>query len=125
MARLVGTESFKSDAVQLVARKVAAVSGDARRALDICRRATEIAEETTKGDRKAAAAVVTMVHVQKSLEEMISSAKVQAIKSCSKMEQLFLEAVTNEVSRFEKIKHYIYIANENICIAHYCYFGDV
>ncbi|CAO2650463.1 Nn.00g017550.m01.CDS01 [Neocucurbitaria sp. VM-36] len=33
-----------SDAVQFAARKVAAVSGDARRALDICRRAVEIAE---------------------------------------------------------------------------------
>lgn len=33
-----------ADAVQFAARKVAAVSGDARRALDICRRAVEIAE---------------------------------------------------------------------------------
>lgn len=32
------------DAIQFAARKVAAVSGDARRALDICRRAVEIAE---------------------------------------------------------------------------------
>ena len=33
------------DAVQFAARKVAAVSGDARRALDICRRAVELAEQ--------------------------------------------------------------------------------
>jgi origin recognition complex subunit 1 len=33
------------DAIQFAARKVAAVSGDARRALDICRRAVEIAED--------------------------------------------------------------------------------
>ncbi|KAI9775477.1 MAG: Origin recognition complex, subunit 1 [Geoglossum umbratile] len=32
------------DAVQFASRKVAAVSGDARRALDICRRAVEVAE---------------------------------------------------------------------------------
>ncbi|KAF2266979.1 P-loop containing nucleoside triphosphate hydrolase protein [Lojkania enalia] len=32
------------DSIQFAARKVAAVSGDARRALDICRRAVEIAE---------------------------------------------------------------------------------
>jgi origin recognition complex subunit 1 len=44
------------DAVQFAARKVAAVSGDARRALDICRRAVEIAEteaaeqEATEGE---------------------------------------------------------------------------
>lgn len=34
------------DAIQFAARKVAVVTGDARRALDICRRAVEIAEET-------------------------------------------------------------------------------
>ena len=34
----------ESDAVQFASRKVAAVSGDARRALDICRRAVELAE---------------------------------------------------------------------------------
>lgn len=33
-----------ADAVQFASRKVAAVSGDARRALDICRRAVELAE---------------------------------------------------------------------------------
>ncbi|KAI9840702.1 MAG: Origin recognition complex, subunit 1 [Sclerophora amabilis] len=39
------------DAVQFASRKVAAVSGDARRALDICRRAVEIAEsESQKED---------------------------------------------------------------------------
>lgn len=32
------------DAIQFASRKVAAVSGDARRALDICRRAVELAE---------------------------------------------------------------------------------
>ncbi|KAL2858330.1 putative origin recognition complex subunit Orc1 [Aspergillus pseudodeflectus] len=36
-----------ADAIQFASRKVAAVSGDARRALDICRRAVEIAEQTS------------------------------------------------------------------------------
>ncbi|KAF9889222.1 Origin recognition complex, subunit 1 [Aspergillus nanangensis] len=36
-----------ADAVQFASRKVAAVSGDARRALDICRRAVEIAEQAS------------------------------------------------------------------------------
>lgn len=35
-----------ADAIQFAARKVAVVTGDARRALDICRRAVEIAEQT-------------------------------------------------------------------------------
>ncbi|KAK5654773.1 hypothetical protein OQA88_6809 [Cercophora sp. LCS_1] len=37
-----------ADAIQFAARKVAAVSGDARRALDICRRAVELAEADAK-----------------------------------------------------------------------------
>lgn len=36
------------DAIQFASRKVAAVSGDARRALDICRRAVELAEAEAK-----------------------------------------------------------------------------
>ncbi|XP_039484607.1 origin recognition complex subunit 1 [Drosophila santomea] len=91
-ARLGGSEAFKGEAVQLVARKVAAVSGDARRALDICRRATEIADIS-------AVKCVTMLHVQQALAEMIASAKVQAIRNCSRMEQIFLQAVAAEVTR--------------------------
>ena len=43
----------ESDAVQFASRKVAAVSGDARRALDICRRAVELAEAEVKGAEDA------------------------------------------------------------------------
>lgn len=95
-SRLAGTKAFESDAIQLVARKVASVSGDARRALDICRRATEIAEADFKIKEKNK--MVSMVHVQKAVEEMIASVKVTAIKSLSKMEQIFLQAVAAEVS---------------------------
>lgn len=97
MARLVSTNLFKSEAVQLVARKVASVSGDCRRALDICRRSIEISEASameTDGD-----VMVTISHVQQAFAEMISSSKVQAIKGCSKMEQYFLQAVEAEVTR--------------------------
>ncbi|KAI5310736.1 Origin recognition complex, subunit 1 [Ascosphaera atra] len=42
------------DAVQFASRKVAAVSGDARRALDICRRAVEVAEQASeRAEREA------------------------------------------------------------------------
>jgi len=36
-SRLEGNNAFDPDAIELCARKVSAVSGDARRALDICR----------------------------------------------------------------------------------------
>ncbi|KAK4938937.1 Origin recognition complex, subunit 1 [Elasticomyces elasticus] len=43
------------DAVQFASQKVAAVSGDARRALDICRRAVEIAEQAQQKSNPASA----------------------------------------------------------------------
>lgn len=94
-SRLSGLDAFSSDGIQLISRKVAALSGDARRALDICRRASEIAEMESS-DKKAS---VSMEHVQQALSEMISSVKVRAIKACSQMEKLFLQAVCVEVER--------------------------
>ena len=47
-----GLKCFSEEAIQFAARKVAAVSGDARRALDICRRATEIAEREANHTKK-------------------------------------------------------------------------
>jgi origin recognition complex subunit 1 len=64
---------FQQDAVQLVARKVASLSGDARRALDICRRATELAEGAGK-------ASIGLKHVTAAYQEMFTSPKVQAIR---------------------------------------------
>ncbi|XP_033324629.2 origin recognition complex subunit 1 [Megalopta genalis] len=92
MSRLKDFNGFRSEAVQLVSRKVSAVSGDARRALDICRRAMEIAESRN-------AETISLQDVTAAVSEMIASAKVQAIKCCSKMEQMFLQAVSAEVSR--------------------------
>ena len=58
---------------------MAALSGDARRALDICRRATELAElETTKGKKTG---LVGMKHVDAALQEMFSSPKIVAMRS--------------------------------------------
>lgn len=71
---------------------MASVSGDARRALDICRRAAEFAE--TEGDYT----LVSMGHVNSALDAMITQPKVQAIKHCSRLEQLILQAVVAEVS---------------------------
>ncbi|XP_020297700.1 origin recognition complex subunit 1 [Pseudomyrmex gracilis] len=92
VTRLQDVDIFKSEAIQLIARKVSAVSGDARRALDICRRTAEIAE-TRGGD------TVTIQDVNEALSEMITNPKIQAIQHCSKFEQLFLQAVHAEVTR--------------------------
>lgn len=57
--------------------QVAALSGDARRCLDICRRATEICEHS---GQKGAVGLVGMSHVMEALDEMFSSSYVTAIR---------------------------------------------
>ena len=102
-ARLHGLTVFDRDAVNLVSRKVSSLSGDARRALDICRRATEIAQR--EHDKKMAAAagkpkkkereeeesVVGMAHVTQAHREMFCSPKMMAIRCCSPFEKMFLQ----------------------------------
>lgn len=83
---------MKNNILNLYIRKVSAVSGDARRALEICRRATEITERRN-------GATVTMQDVNETLSEMIANPKVQAIRYCSRFEQIFLQAVHVEVTR--------------------------
>lgn len=108
MARLRHSDVFNSDAVQLVARKVitqhfflmrkdiqvkamipficfdskqvAALSGDARRALDICRRATEIAAQLPKSPTKRTASLIGMQEVDRAIQEMFSLPKTQSIR---------------------------------------------
>lgn len=78
------------------------MSGDCRRALDICRRATEIAEQKDgKGvkSKKAAKIEVNFAHINQALSEMFASPKVRAIKSCTKFEKVFLQAVASEITR--------------------------
>ena len=77
-SRLTGLRAFQADAVQLAARKVAALSGDARRALDICRRATEISERDAIGAEEAH---VTMKHVNDAVQEMYCAPKIVAMRS--------------------------------------------
>lgn len=57
---------------------MAALSGDARRALDICRRATELAEGESCMSNKNQ--LVTMIHVNKALEEMFCNPKIMVIR---------------------------------------------
>lgn len=59
------------------------MSGDARRALDICRRSTEIAETVKSSTKKNI--LVGMAHVEAALQEMFSSPKIVAIRYRCKM----------------------------------------
>merc|ERR1719369_2463242 len=91
-SRLEGLQVFQPEAIQLVARKVASLSGDARRALDICRRATEMAE--IAGQEK-----IGVQHVTGAYQEMFTSPKIMAIRSCSKYEQMLLKVMVAEFHR--------------------------
>ena len=86
VCRLKELNIFDIDAIVFASRKVAAVSGDARRALEICRRATEIAEREN--------ALVTINHVDYAIKQMFSSAKIIALKHATKHEQIFLKAIS-------------------------------
>lgn len=82
----------QKEALELSSRKVAAISGDARRALDICRRAAELA--SSWGTSK-----VGLKEIDAAIQEMFASSKVKAIIDCSVYEQLFLRSVLAELIR--------------------------
>ncbi|XP_055580613.1 origin recognition complex subunit 1 [Falco cherrug] len=95
-SRLNNLKAFEEDAIQLVSRKVAALSGDARRCLDICRRATEICEFAS---RKRTQEIVRMAHITEAIDEMFSSPYINVIRNASLHEQIFLKAVLAEFRR--------------------------
>ncbi|KAG0173990.1 Origin recognition complex, subunit 1 [Apophysomyces sp. BC1034] len=93
-SRLHGIDAFEKEAVEFAARKVSAVSGDARRALDICRRAVEIVEARLSRDSTdKAPRHVTIGIINEAIREMFSSPSVAFIQSCSLHQKLFLVSV--------------------------------
>lgn len=93
--RLQELNVFDSDAILYAARKVAAVSGDARRALEICRRATELAERDNRKEAKGKSSnrLVTISHVDEAIKQMFSSAKITALINSTKMERFFMKSI--------------------------------
>ncbi|KAI1407464.1 P-loop containing nucleoside triphosphate hydrolase protein [Hypoxylon sp. FL1857] len=101
------------DAVQFASRKVAAVSGDARRALDICRRAVELAEadirasepdpgtpskrakaKTGEADRtKTSRGKVTIATVKRAINEATTSPLQQYLRALPFASKLVLAAL--------------------------------
>ncbi|KAF9112976.1 Origin recognition complex, subunit 1 [Mortierella sp. AM989] len=115
-SRLEGIKAFKREAIEFAARKVGAVSGDARRALDICRRAVEIVESNIQKAevqrRKAAekdpfadlgpapeVEQVTIRTVDQAIKEMFASPNVRLIQTASLHQKLFLVALTSKLRR--------------------------
>ncbi|XP_077390771.1 origin recognition complex subunit 1 isoform X2 [Festucalex cinctus] len=116
MSRLNKVKAFEEDALQLVSRKVAALSGDARRCLDICRRATELCEQSASNT--SITRLVGINHVMDALNEMFSSSYITTIKSASVQEQIFLRAVIAEFRRLgleEATFQQVFIQHQALC----------
>ncbi|KAL1123842.1 hypothetical protein AAG570_001613 [Ranatra chinensis] len=92
MNRLEGSSAFHPDAVQLVA-------SDARRALDICRRATELVGSGEVEGELSDSQTVTVLHVEKCLNQIFTGARVQAIRNTSLMGQYLLRSIRDETLR--------------------------
>lgn len=91
------------DAVSFASRKVASVSGDARRALTICRRAVEIAEAEFNLDASAADSTedvnVSISHISKAIGETINSPMAQFLAALPFAHKLVLVAVLLRTKR--------------------------
>ncbi|KAK9249442.1 P-loop containing nucleoside triphosphate hydrolase protein [Lipomyces tetrasporus] len=93
------------EAIEFASRKVASVTGDARRALDICRRAVEIAEQdgapptpthmATRAEKASATFTqkVTIQHIRKAINESTSSPVFRFLPSLPLVCKLILTAL--------------------------------
>ncbi|KAF2717705.1 origin of replication binding protein [Polychaeton citri CBS 116435] len=122
----VGQVIVENDAIQFASRKVAAVSGDARRALDICRRAVELAEADsfqefgTDGKENVAPdtpsktpgrqlktgappgrkqGVVTIATIKRAINEATSTPLAAALRSLPLSSKAFLAALLAQLRR--------------------------
>lgn len=113
-SRLVNYSSLiQKEAIEFAARKVASVSGDARRALDICRRAFEIAEQEgeTDGNKDSTSSglvknetaltknTVKIKHIKEAIDETTSSPMAIYLQGLPMASKIFLSAVLARVRR--------------------------
>lgn len=102
-SRLKGIDAFERQAIEFASRKVAAISGDARRALEICRRAAELADYHIKklasppDSSSEGKALVGMAEVEAAIQEMFQAPQIQVMKSSSKLSKIFLVAMVHEL----------------------------
>jgi origin recognition complex subunit 1 len=95
--RLNGIDAFEKTAIEFASRKVAAISGDARRALEICRRAAEVADHRLNTNKSAKNQLVIMADVEAAIQEMFQAPHIQVMKSVSKLSKIFLTAMVHEL----------------------------
>ncbi|XP_042515574.1 origin of replication complex subunit 1A-like [Macadamia integrifolia] len=104
-SRLKGIDAFEKQAIEFASRKVAAISGDARRALEICRRAAELTDYRLKKSSShpdsaaSAKAIIGMADVEAAIQEMFQAPHIQVMKNCSKLSKIFLVAMVHELHK--------------------------
>ena len=86
--RLKGIPAFDTDAIELCARKVASVSGDVRRALQICRRSVEIfqsqqQQQQQQPNESKEHKSVEMEHIDQAIADLYCSNHTQVIMRSS------------------------------------------
>ncbi|KAF8519581.1 P-loop containing nucleoside triphosphate hydrolase protein [Gautieria morchelliformis] len=86
------SQIFEQDAVKFGAMKVSSVSGDARRILDVCRRAVEFIRSTN-------APLVQIVHVKQVIAAMQNSPTAAYLQDCSLHEKIMLASLLKCVKR--------------------------
>ncbi|KAK4339109.1 hypothetical protein RND71_040571 [Anisodus tanguticus] len=105
LTRLNVIDAFEKPAIEFASRKVAAVSGDARRALEICRRAAELADYRAKkllltpNSAAAGKMLVKMADVEAAIQEMFQAPHIQVMRSSSKLSKIFLAAMVYEAHK--------------------------
>ncbi|GBG30424.1 Origin recognition complex subunit 1 [Hondaea fermentalgiana] len=124
-ARLEGLDIFEQDAVQMSARKVASLSGDVRRALQICRRAAEICQRDHMAQRGLASSstssmvpgaslsssdaaagsssqqqdpLVSIAHVNQAAKELSDNLLLRALQNASSATKLLFVALFKHLS---------------------------
>ena len=97
-------EAFQPQSITMAARKVAAYSGDVRKALCLCARATEVCTERVDAARRAgdeaskeAQYVVTIADINNAYRLLSDSAYLGAVEHAAPLEQLVLIALCAEL----------------------------
>ncbi|KAM3194713.1 hypothetical protein ACQJBY_071011 [Aegilops geniculata] len=107
-SRLKGINAFEDQAIEFASRKVAAMSGDARRALEICRRAAEFADyrvkqfqqvEQTSSSANTGNGFVCMGDIEDAIQEVFQAPHIQVMKNCPKFGKVILAAMVHELYR--------------------------
>ncbi|KAJ3413620.1 Origin recognition complex, subunit 1 [Chytridiales sp. JEL 0842] len=112
-SRLMETGVVSDDAIEFCARKVAGMSGDARRSLDICRRAIEVLQQKHRDD-PSIPTLVTRQMIAAVISELFTSPTISMLTRLPLHFQIFLLAI-HKVVRKEGLSEVGFI---DVCITY-------